>query len=288
MLALGLCIGPVRAAGQDVLQQGLEAYRGGDYARAAPLIRRAAEAGDPEGQFALGTLYFKGQGMARDPVESFRWYSEAARQGHRSAQFNLGNAYVYGRGVDVDAFEAVRWWRRAAFQDLPNAQFNLGVYYLGTSDSAAGASLGRAWLRRAAENGWSEALDRLAALGEDPMLGAARDWEREPLPSEARLLTLDPDAFTLQLFAGGTLESARRFVEAGDLGPQAGVFRLPRDGKLFWNVVYGVYGSLDAAEAAVSSMRPGLKRLQPWPRRVDEVRDAVLQVWASREDMRLP
>jgi hypothetical protein len=286
-LALWLAAAAVPAARGGLLEEGLEAYQAENYDRAATLIRRAAERGDPEGQFALGTLYFEGRGVPRDPGESFRWYLQAARQGHPVAQFNLGNAYVYGRGAEADPVQAVHWWRRAAFAGLPNAQFNLGVYYLGTSDRAAGRALGRAWMETAAENGWPEAVERLKEMGGRPP--GERDWEQEPLRSEARLLNLSPDAYTLQLFAGVSLGSARAFVDEQALGPRARVFRLPReDGTLFWNVVYGVYGSLEGAKEAVAGMRPELKGLGPWPRGLEEIRAPILRVWADREGTRLP
>ena len=36
-------------------------------------IRRAAEQGDPDGQFKLGRMYANGSGIQRDDVEAARW-----------------------------------------------------------------------------------------------------------------------------------------------------------------------------------------------------------------------
>jgi TPR repeat protein len=47
----------------------------------ATAIRSLAEQGDAKAQFALGTMYHYGQGVAQDHAEALRWWREAAEQG---------------------------------------------------------------------------------------------------------------------------------------------------------------------------------------------------------------
>jgi len=90
----------------------LEAVRGGDpYARnnldklmadgrgapsgAAALdwYRESAEAGIPSAQYRLGTMYAKGEDVARDENVALDWFTKAARQGHPQARREAGDIY---------------------------------------------------------------------------------------------------------------------------------------------------------------------------------------------------
>ena len=57
------CIGPV-AAGP--LEDGIAAFRGGDYATAMQLLRQFAERGNLGAQFYLGFMYANGRGVPRN------------------------------------------------------------------------------------------------------------------------------------------------------------------------------------------------------------------------------
>ena len=67
-----------------VLLLGLIAPASADEAQA---VRSLAERGDAKAQFALGTMYRDGQGVARDYVEALKWLHSAADQGLLDAQF---------------------------------------------------------------------------------------------------------------------------------------------------------------------------------------------------------
>jgi TPR repeat protein len=71
---------------------------------------RAAETGLAEAQFALGTCYTRGCGVAIDDGEAIKWYKRAAEAGLMEAQFALGVCYAEGSGVAVDRTEAIKWW----------------------------------------------------------------------------------------------------------------------------------------------------------------------------------
>lgn len=93
---------PIRAGAQDPASS--------FDARAAQAVRD-----DPQAQFVLGSMYYKGSsGTRRDHAMAAYWYRKAAEQGHVKAQVNLGGLYFDGEGVAQDYAEAARWFRKAA------------------------------------------------------------------------------------------------------------------------------------------------------------------------------
>ena len=77
---------------------GWAAYLSGDYATAVIELEPAAEAGDAEAQFYMGTLREHGAGLPKDYGASLAWYRRAAEQGHVGAQFAIGLLYHDGAG----------------------------------------------------------------------------------------------------------------------------------------------------------------------------------------------
>jgi hypothetical protein len=251
-------------------------------------LQAAAAAGDAAAQFDLGYAYFHGKGVARDLAASTRWFAAAARQGLPEAQFNLGNAYRHGRGVAADPDQAVRWWWAAAHQGVANASHNLAVHYLQRQRTTAERELGLAWLDRAAAGGLAEARRALSQLdGAMPAAGAPTGPGREPLSSEAALLTLPAGHYVVQLLAAGSLDAARQFISTARLGARARIFRLPKARQLLWIVVYGDYPDRGEAQDAIDVMRPQLKRHAPWARPLAEIQALIRTVWERHEGTRL-
>jgi TPR repeat protein len=90
-LAVVLFAADAGAADEVAADKGtaLDAYARGDYATAAKRWRPLAEAGNPEAQFLLGTLYARGQGVQQDRVEAYKWYAAAAAQQMDGASASL-------------------------------------------------------------------------------------------------------------------------------------------------------------------------------------------------------
>lgn len=250
-------------------------------------LRRAADAGQSEAQFELGVYYFQGTCVEPDMQQSTHWFDQAARQGHGPAAFNLGNAYHHGRGIAQDTDKAHYWWRRAAFKGLPNAAYNLGVWYLKHHRTRAHRELGVAWLEVAADADWADAAALLARLPISSGPASSREWSREPLRSESRLLTRPPTAYVIQLFSGESRDSARRFVTQHRLGDNAVVFRLPVDGAMRWNVAFGDYPSHLAAKETLRTLREDLAGFNPWPRAVAKTQATIIAVWRQQEQTQL-
>ena len=69
--------------------------------------------------------YDNGQGVGQDFKEAVKWYQKAADQGDAEAQYSLGSHYDEGQGVEQDSKEAVKWYQKAADQGHAEAQSNL-------------------------------------------------------------------------------------------------------------------------------------------------------------------
>ncbi len=137
--------------------EGRKHYDAGEYDRAVPLLKAAAEQGHADAQFNLGNCYYKGEGVKQDYAEAVSWYRKSAEQGHINAQYNLGLCYENGKGVRQDHAEAVKWYRKSAEQGNAYAQNNLGVCY--KKGRGVGQDYAEAvkWYRKAAEQGNSDA-----------------------------------------------------------------------------------------------------------------------------------
>ena len=57
----------------------------------------------------LAGMYYRGEGVARNPEAAIRWFQQAAEQGDLNSEKMLGAAYERGDGVAQDSTEAVRW-----------------------------------------------------------------------------------------------------------------------------------------------------------------------------------
>ena len=117
------------AIAQGAPDDGLTAYRSGDYVKAVELWRPLAEKGDAVAQYRLGNMYADGKGVTRDDATAMMWFERSAKQGNADAQYNVGASYAEGVGVAKSEEQAAEWFRRAADQGMPFAQINLGLLY---------------------------------------------------------------------------------------------------------------------------------------------------------------
>ena len=88
------------------------------WADEATAVRTLAEQGDANAQYALGTMYRDGQGVAQDYAEALRWWRKAAERGVVDAQYALGNIYSGGTGVAQDNVLAYMWYDITASQTV--------------------------------------------------------------------------------------------------------------------------------------------------------------------------
>ncbi len=151
----GLVLGGLIAIGLTApafagLDDGLAAYDRGDYATAYRELGPAAAGGAPAAQYALGRMYFSGEGVSRDSAEGLKWLRKAAMAGVGLAQYQLGACYEWGIGVTQDTGEAARWYRMAADRGVPVAQYRLGLLYMNGVGVTRDLVAAHLWLNLAA------------------------------------------------------------------------------------------------------------------------------------------
>jgi len=89
------------------------------------------------------------------------------------------------------------------------------------------------------------------------------------------LLAQNPDYFTLQLVTVSSAESASTFVSRQREPAEFTVYQLARDGRILHVVLFGLFSSRTAAEAAVDNLPDEVGRVQPWIRSVGQVQAAA-------------
>ena len=80
-----------------------------------------------------------------------------------------------------------------------------------------------------------------------------------------------PDHYTIQLIGTHSRPAMEAFIERHDLGSQAAWFKTSHRDKDWFVVVYGIYADRKLALTELNALPAGLRRAQPWPRRVATV-----------------
>ncbi len=136
----------------------------GNHSPAVYWIRKSAEQGYDLAQLSLGSMYYDGEGVAKDDSQAVYWWRKAAEQGNAKAQCNLGVMYYNGNGVSKDDSQAVYWWRKSAEQGNADAQSRLAAAYImgyGVDEDLEQAEY---WARKAAAQGNENAKEILSLM----------------------------------------------------------------------------------------------------------------------------
>lgn len=120
----------------------------------------AAEAGNAEAQYDVGTMFERGNGVGRDMQKAFEWYMKSAKQGNDKALYKVGLSYLHGKGVNKDYDKALKWLNAAADKNNVRAYYYIGTMY--EKGNGVGKDLNAAmrWYTRAFKGGYVIAQER--------------------------------------------------------------------------------------------------------------------------------
>jgi TPR repeat protein len=140
----------------------------------------AADAGQPMALYQLGLMYENGEGVEKDPVKAFGYFSQIANEHADSAPrgveadivaqsfVKMGEYYAAGlpeAGIPKDQAQSSRLILHAAsyFGDA-DAQYRVGLSFLGDTNGDANALQSARWLSLAARKGHAGAQAQLGRL----------------------------------------------------------------------------------------------------------------------------
>lgn len=158
---------------------------------------QAAKQGSTHSQKMIGNHYASGCFVKEDLNQAFNWYKKAADKGDAEGQYYVSRCYFWGYGVTEDNNSAMKWAKMAIEQNYIRAKVILALCKgeQGAHDTAfklltdaAEAGYGEAqyylghlyeygewgrkniktaisWYKKAAENGHSDAIEKLKELG---------------------------------------------------------------------------------------------------------------------------
>lgn len=72
-------------SGSFNLREGIQSFKAQDYRRAFIRLKPEAEKGQPDAQYAVGYMYYYGQGVVEDRKKAWFWINMAAQLGQPDA-----------------------------------------------------------------------------------------------------------------------------------------------------------------------------------------------------------
>jgi DamX protein len=104
----------------------------------------------------------------------------------------------------------------------------------------------------------------------------AKKAERE-VHREKWLLSQDPASYTIQIIGVSTQETMLNFIERNEWLKQneAAYYETTFRGKPWYQLLYGIYPTRQAAQLAAQSLPDNIRRAGPWIRRISAVQKAI-------------
>jgi TPR repeat protein len=150
LFACGLSV--ATPAFSDDVKTGWNAFTSGDYQKAKRIWEPLARQGDANAQYALGSLYYTGDGVLKDYNITAHWFLLASEGGHWHAQKTLSYMYAMGYGVEKDMVRAYMWANISEYlHDDPSGRLPLTASYMdrmSTSEINKAQRLSRACLEK--------------------------------------------------------------------------------------------------------------------------------------------
>ncbi len=270
-------------------QHGLDAYMAGDFDTALSEWQAVVEsppgtvppAVQAETLYAIGMMFWLGQGVEQDTRESASWLHLAAGMNHAGAQNKLGFLYSSGQGVRQSDFEAFKFWRMAARQGDMDAQYNLGVMYRDGLGVEPDPQESMKWFREAASNGDPVSAGIIAqetsVAQPSPNPGTQESNPPDPYADSERWISeRNPEHYTIQVIALSQPAKLDEFIaEQAALEPFA-IYRQTRYEMPIWVLVQGDYRDVESARAALRGFPETIQqRDKLWIRRFRMVQNLL-------------
>ena len=127
----------------------------GEFSKAVLWARKAAHAGNPQGERRLGSAYYHGRGIPKNMKKAVYWTEKAAQHGVPQSQYLLAYMHQNGEGYPKNTQAAIPLYVEATQNGSLPAAFALGKIYKDGDGVPKNEKLAHYWGNYVPKGGWS-------------------------------------------------------------------------------------------------------------------------------------
>lgn len=178
-------------------------------------------------------------------------------------------AYLNG-----DYAQAASLWTSKANEGQAQAQYNLALLYQTGTGVNPDRNLSRYWFAMAARQGLAPAYHLLNPRAVSPTNEII--VPQLALSPQQWVASQKPANYTLQLASSTNQALIRKYYEENALQGKAGYYSSIRQGERWYALVYGSYGSVNEARAAIANLPEDLRKWSPWVRNIRSIHKIMI------------
>jgi len=230
-------------------------YQKGDYARAGVILKGLADKGDAAAQYALGYLYYYGQGVDQNTDVALDWFRLSAAKGFDKAKEALQRHEVLQKKDNQSSQQPPIINKAPAPTPPPSAD----------------ASSQKILEKGIGTNNITSSTPDAESAKPDSQTGAAEQSTINKDP----LLSRSPSNYTIQLMSGSSETAVKKYIAKYGLEDKATYFPHVVNGRTVYSVIYGDYESRNAALGAMRGLPYTLQKSSPWIRRLSDIQARI-------------
>jgi DamX protein len=220
-----------------------------------PEIKKAAKAGDPDAQYALGYMYYYGRGVNQNLSLAKQWIKKAAAQGQEQAmqaeKILLGNITT----------ESPKTSSKKTHQKINTK----------TTEPELVEKKAKKTPRKTAV----KPKPKKSVVKERSVYSQPQTKPTETTSSSSlQIKEAKGHYFSVQLSASSNQHNAMEFIKKLSFQP-VHYYKRTRDGKNEYVVIYGKFTSPQEANAAIHELPESIQKLQPWVKSYSMIRKEI-------------
>lgn len=219
-------------------------------------LQQAAQAGDPDAQYALGYMYYNGKNVAQNTQVALDWIKRAAVQGQE---------------------QAVK-----ALALLGQSQNNAAIQNSAPAPVSSVSTVNQVHQTSTTNNHQINPSSNTPVVVNPPM-NQGKNQATQPqsanqsseILSTSELFAAPVNTFTIQLLASQSKDDVVRYSKKHHLQGKAVYYLSNLNGKSWYVLVYGIYDSKAEAQAALNKLPASLREQNPWVKSMGLVKNSM-------------
>ncbi len=254
-------------------------------------VRKAAEAGDPDAQYALGYMYYYGKGVPQNKAAGESWINKSAAAGQPQAiqaqkilaSSSQGSGNVAANSINASTAQQTQTQRQNNLKTaLNNDESN---NYASGDDNSMPASASATVANSPAvarDQGESDASTADSSNAATPAKVSTGSNLSQSSITLSELKTAPKNSYTVQLLGAYDQKDVSRYIQNHRLQGKVATYRTIRNGRDWYVVVYGLYGSYKQAETGIKALPAVIQAQRPWINKVSNVQASIDKPEATR------